>query len=56
MVEADFNLSPLHIFIIDIYKVFESLVCYLNGIWVPPHTIPPAKLAPDVGSSGVFVE
>ena len=51
MVEADFNLSPLHIFIIDIYKVFEPLVCCLNGIWVPLHTIPPAKLAPDVGSS-----
>jgi hypothetical protein len=49
MVEADIHLRPLHTSIVDIYKVFELLVCCLKGIWFHPHTITPAKLAPDSG-------
>jgi hypothetical protein len=50
MVEADIHLRPLHTSILDIYKVFEPLVCFLNGIWVQPYTVTLAKLAPDLGS------
>ncbi len=49
MVEAHIHLRPLHTSIVDIYKVFESLVCCLNSIWVHPYTITLAKLAPDFG-------
>ena len=49
MVEADIHLRPLHTSILDVYKVFEPLVCCLNGIWFHPHTITPAKLSPDLG-------
>ena len=51
MVEADRHLRPLHTSIIDIYKVFELLVCCLKGMWVHPYTVTPAKfkLAPDFG-------
>jgi hypothetical protein len=38
--------------ILDIYKVFEPLVCCLKGIWLHPYTITPAKLALDLGSQG----
>jgi hypothetical protein len=34
--------------------VFEPLICCLKGIWVHPHTIPLAKLAPD-GNYGLFM-
>ena len=34
MVEADIHLRPLQASILDIYKVFEPLVCCLTGIWV----------------------
>ena len=47
MFEADIHLRLCHTSILDIYKVFEPLVCCLKGIWVHPYTIPPSKLAPD---------
>ena len=49
MVEADIHLRPLHTSILVIYKVFETLVCCLNGIWLHPYTITLAKLPPDLG-------
>jgi hypothetical protein len=52
MDEADVPLKLLHASILDIYKVIEPLVCCLKGIWVPPYTITPARLAPDLGSQG----
>ena len=48
--EADIHFRLLHTSILDIYKVFETLVCCLKGIWVHPYTITPAKLPPDLGS------
>jgi hypothetical protein len=50
MVEADIHLKLLHTSIVDIHKVFEPLVCCLNGIWVHPYTVTSAKLPPDLGS------
>jgi hypothetical protein len=50
MFEADIHLRLLHTSILDIYKVFEPLVCCLKGIWLHPYTITPAKLPPDLGS------
>ncbi len=52
IVEADIHLKPLHTIVLDIYKVFETLVCCIKGIWVHLYTITPAKLAPDLGSQG----
>ncbi len=52
MVEADIHLRPLHTSLLDIYKVFEPLACYLKGIGLHPYTLTPAKLAPDLGSQG----
>ena len=52
MVEADIHLKQLHTSILDLYKVFEPLLCYLTGIWLHLYTITPAKLAPDLGSWG----
>ncbi len=52
MFEADMHSGPLHTSILDIYKVFEPLVCSLKGIWVHPYTVTPAKLAPDLGILG----
>ncbi len=51
MVEATIHLTPLSTSILNIFKVFKSVVCCLKGIWVDPYTIPPAKLAPDLGLS-----
>ena len=48
MVEGDNHLRPLHTSMLDMYKVFELLVCCLKGIWVHPYTIPWANLAPDL--------
>ncbi len=39
MVEADIHLRPLHTSILDIYKVFEPLVCCLKGIRLHPHPL-----------------
>jgi hypothetical protein len=36
MVEANIHLRLLHTFILDIYKVFEQLLCCLKGICVHP--------------------
>jgi hypothetical protein len=47
MVEADIHLRLYPTSILDIYKMFEVLVCCPTGIWVLPYFIPPAKLAPD---------
>ncbi len=52
MFETDIHLWPLHTSTLDIYKVFELLVCCLKGIWVHPYTVTPAKLAPDLGILG----
>ncbi len=52
MVEADIHLRLLHTSILDTYKVFKSLVCCMKGVWVQPHTVTLAKLAPDLGSKG----
>jgi len=48
MIEADIHLRPLHTSILVIYKLFETLVCCLNGIWLHPYTITLAKLPPDL--------
>jgi hypothetical protein len=52
MVKAHINLRLLPTSILDIYKVFEVLVCCLKGIWVHPYIFRPAKLAPDFGLLG----
>ncbi len=39
MVEADIHLKPLHTSILDMYKVFETLVCCLKSIWLHPYTM-----------------
>jgi hypothetical protein len=49
MFEADIYLRLLHTSILDIYKVFEPLVCCLKGIWVQPYSVTPAKLPPALG-------
>ena len=56
MVEADTHLRLCPTSILDIYKVFEVLVCCLKGIWLHPYFIPPAKLASDFWNSGSLVE
>jgi hypothetical protein len=38
-----------HTPILDLCKVFESLVCCLKGIWLHPYTVTPAKLPLDLG-------
>ncbi len=39
MVEADIHFRPLHTSILDIDKVFETLVCCFKGIWVHPYSV-----------------
>jgi hypothetical protein len=46
IVEAHIHLRLLPTSILDIYKVFEPLVCYLRGIWMQHYIIIPATLAP----------
>ena len=41
MAETDIHLRPLHTFILDTFKVFEQMVCFLTGIWLHPYTITP---------------
>jgi hypothetical protein len=43
--EAEIHLKPLHTSILDMYKVFETLVCCLKGIWLHPYTITRAKFS-----------
>ncbi len=50
MFEANVHLRLLHTSMVDIYKVFEPLVCCLKGVWWHPYTITPVKLPPDLGS------
>ncbi len=50
MFEADIHLRLLHTSIVDIYKVFEPLVCCFKDIWLHPYTVTLAKLPPDLGS------
>ena len=50
--EADIHLRLLHTSILDIYKVFEPLVCCLKAICLHPHTVTPAKLGRDLESQG----
>ena len=52
MVEAAILFKLLPTSILDIYKVFEPVVCCLKGIWVQIHTIALVKLAPDEGCLG----
>jgi hypothetical protein len=52
MIEADIHFRPLHTSILDIYKVFETTVSCLKGIWVYPYSITLARLAPDLGTHG----
>jgi hypothetical protein len=52
MVEADIHPRLLHTSILDIYKVFEALVCCLKGIWMHPYTVTLAKLPTDLGMQG----
>ncbi len=52
MVEADIHLRLLHTSMVDIYKVFETLVCCLKEVWVHPYTVTLAKLAPDLRNQG----
>jgi hypothetical protein len=47
MVEADIHLRLLFTSILDMYKVFEILLCCLKGIWVHSYTVTQANLAPD---------
>ncbi len=52
MVEADIHFRLIHTSILDIYKVFEPLVCCLKGSWLHSYTITLAKLAPDLEIQG----
>jgi hypothetical protein len=52
MVEAAIHFRLLHTPMVDIYKVFVTLVCCLKGILLHPYTVSLAKLAPDLGSQG----
>jgi hypothetical protein len=56
MVEADIHFRPIHTSILDVYKVFETLVCCLKGIWVHPYTVTLARLDQDLGVSGSLEE
>ena len=49
MVEADIHFRMLNSSILDIYKVFETLLCCLKGIWLHPYTVTLAKFPPDLG-------
>ena len=48
MIEASVLFKLLPTSILDLYKVFDPLLCCLRGMWAHPYTIPPAKLAPDL--------
>jgi hypothetical protein len=49
MFEADIYLRLLQTSILDIYKVFELLVCCLKGIWVQPYSVTLAESPQDLG-------
>jgi hypothetical protein len=52
MVEADILLRLLPRSILDMYTVFEVLLCCLKGIWVHPYTVTQTMLSPDFGFWG----
>jgi hypothetical protein len=52
MIEADIHLRLLLTSILDIYNVFEVLLCCLKGLWVHLYTVTLAKLAPYFGLLG----
>ncbi len=52
MFEADIHLRLYPTSILDMYKVFEVLVCCLTGTWGHPYFIPPAKSDSDFGILG----
>jgi hypothetical protein len=57
MIEPDIPFRPLHTSILDIYKVFQTLVCCLKGIWLHPfYTITLAKFPQGFGDSGSLEE
>ncbi len=55
MVDADIHLRPLHISIINIYKIFEPLVC-CQGHMVAPLYCNTGQVGPRFGTSGSLVE
>ena len=55
MFDADIHLRPLHTSILHIYKVFDSLVCFLKGIWVHPYRYT-GQVGTRFGKSGSHVE
>ena len=52
MVDANIHLRLLHTSILDMYKVFELLLCCLKAICLHPHTATLVNLAPDLVSQG----
>jgi hypothetical protein len=54
MVEADIHLRLLYTSIVEVFKVFETLVCCLKGIWMHPCIIIPAR--PQILEFGSFLE
>ena len=65
MFEADIHFRPLQTTLIDIYKVFEPLVCRFKGIWVliplhwqsyPPRFWKSGSLEESTWSHNVMVE
>jgi hypothetical protein len=48
MFKVNLHLRLLYTSILDIYKLFETLVCCLKGIWLHSYTITLAKLPPDL--------
>jgi len=52
MFETDIHLRLLLKSPLDMYKVFEPLICYHKGIWVHTYAITLTKLAPDLGIMG----
>ena len=56
MVEAYIYLRLLPTSILDMYKVFEVMLCCLTGISVHPNIALQAKLAPDFWNSGSLVK
>jgi hypothetical protein len=49
MFEADIHLRPLHTSILDINRMFQTLVCCVKVICLHPSTVTPAMLTPDLG-------
>jgi hypothetical protein len=56
MVDADIHHRPLHISILDMYKVFEPLVCCLNGMGAPVYQHSTGQVGPRSGISGLLME